>query len=142
MGNWGELRKDEMIRDHRMLIRTAGRSGVAPISPLPNVPPQVLCTHGLVKTVKKEVQQKCSRAYQTSRNGAPRAEASQYKDVVALIQWCPKHTQQGTQPRPLLTRGGSYPQVSHGSWKVAYAVPHTHATKEVVAGVQGGWQGC
>lgn len=68
-----------------MLIRTANvvsRPGIAPISQLPHILPQVLCTHGLVKTVKKEVQENCSRAHQTSRNETPRAEASQYKDTI------------------------------------------------------------
>ena len=39
-----------------------------------------------------------------------------------------------------LTRRASDAEVSHGSGKVAHAVPHTHTSKEVVAGVQGGWQ--
>ena len=41
----------------------------------------------------------------------------------------------------ILTRRASYAQVSHGSGKVAHTVPHTHTTKEVVTGVQGGGQG-
>lgn len=41
----------------------------------------------------------------------------------------------------ILTRRASYAQVSHSSRKIAHTIPHAHATKEVVTGVQGGWEG-
>lgn len=43
--------------------------------------------------------------------------------------------------RGILTGRASDAQVSHSSRKVAHTVPHTHATEEGVAGVQGGRQG-
>lgn len=48
----------------------------------------------------------------------------------------------GVAPRALETRRAPDAEVSHGSGKVAHAVPHTHTPKEVVTGVQGGWQWC
>lgn len=40
-----------------------------------------------------------------------------------------------------LTRRASQAQVSHGGWQVANTVPHAHATKDVVTGVQRGRHG-
>lgn len=51
-----------------MLIRTANVA-LSPWDGNYFSTPQVLCKHRLVKPVRKEVQQNCSRAHQTSRNG-------------------------------------------------------------------------
>ena len=54
----------------------------------------------------------------------------------------PRDTGMVPMERGPLTRRTSDAEVSHGSGKVAHAVPHTHTPKEVVTGVQGGWQWC